>query len=102
MQAEACDFIKKETLAQAFSYEFCEISKNIDCYRTPPVAASVKIPLQKTKKWNSLCLIDIDITKGYLFPSYKMSSISNEGGKVERFHSFIKNIDISSYLGLIN
>ena len=25
----ACNFIKKETLAQVFSYEFCEISKNI-------------------------------------------------------------------------
>ena len=25
---EACNFIKKESLAQVFSYEFCEISKN--------------------------------------------------------------------------
>ena len=25
---KACNFIKKETLAQVFSYEFCEISKN--------------------------------------------------------------------------
>ena len=24
----ACNFIKKENLAQVFSYEFCEISKN--------------------------------------------------------------------------
>ena len=38
---EACNFIKKETLAQVFSCEFCEISKNTLCYRTPPVAASV-------------------------------------------------------------
>ena len=28
LQAWACNFIKKETLAQVFSYEFCEISKN--------------------------------------------------------------------------
>ena len=27
-QPEACNFIKKETLAQVFSCEFCEISKN--------------------------------------------------------------------------
>ena len=27
-EAEACNFIEKETLAQVFSYEFCEISKN--------------------------------------------------------------------------
>ena len=33
--------MKKETLAQVFSCEFCEISKNTFLYRTPPVAASV-------------------------------------------------------------
>ena len=32
-------FIKKETLVQVFSCEFCEISKNTFSYRTPPVAA---------------------------------------------------------------
>ena len=26
--AKACNFVKKETLAQVFSSEFCEISKN--------------------------------------------------------------------------
>ena len=35
--------LKKETLAQLFSYEFCEISKNTFSYRTPPVAASASI-----------------------------------------------------------
>ena len=34
-----CNFIKIETLAQVFSCEFCEISKNTFSYRTPPVAA---------------------------------------------------------------
>ena len=29
MPGGACNFIKKETLAQVFSCEFCEISKNI-------------------------------------------------------------------------
>ena len=32
--------IKKETLTQVFSCEFCEISKNAFSYKTPPVAAS--------------------------------------------------------------
>ena len=32
--------IKKETSAQVFSCEFCEISKNPFFYRTPMVAAS--------------------------------------------------------------
>ena len=34
------NFIKKETLAQSFSCEICEISKNTFYYRTPLVAAS--------------------------------------------------------------
>ena len=38
---EACNFVKKETLVQVLSYEFCEIYKNTFCYRTPPVPASV-------------------------------------------------------------
>ena len=29
LQVEACNFIKKETLAQVFSREFCEIFKDI-------------------------------------------------------------------------
>ena len=33
--------ISKETLAQVFSFEFCEIPKNTFSYRHPPVAASV-------------------------------------------------------------
>ena len=37
---EACNFIKKETLAQVFSCEFCEISKNTFPRRTLPVPAS--------------------------------------------------------------
>ena len=34
------NFIKKETLAQVFSCQFCEISKDTFVYRTHPVAAS--------------------------------------------------------------
>ena len=33
------NFVEKETLAQVFSWEFYEISKNIFFYRTPSVAA---------------------------------------------------------------
>ena len=38
---QVCNFIKKETLAQVFSCEFCRISKSNFSYRTPPVAACV-------------------------------------------------------------
>ena len=40
LQAEACNFIKGEALAQVFYCEFCEISKNTFSYRTPLVIAS--------------------------------------------------------------
>ena len=39
-------FIKKETLAQVFSYKFCEIFKNTFFYGTPPLSASEKKTLQ--------------------------------------------------------
>ena len=39
-QASACNFIKKEVLAQVFSCKFYEIFKKTSFYRTPPVAAS--------------------------------------------------------------
>ena len=40
LRPEPCNFVKKETLAQVFSCEFCEISRNTFSYRTLPVAAS--------------------------------------------------------------
>ena len=55
---QACNFNKKEALAQVFVREFCKISKNTFSYRTPPVAASVSktcaFPffLQKLKLFN--------------------------------------------------
>ena len=39
-KTEACNFIKKEALAQIFLCEFCEIFKNTFSYRTHLVAAS--------------------------------------------------------------
>ena len=37
---EACNFIKKETLAQVFSGEFCEISQNFFSTENPQTTAS--------------------------------------------------------------
>ena len=39
-QPQACNFIKRETLAQVFSCEFYKIFKNTFSYITPPVVAS--------------------------------------------------------------
>ena len=41
----ACNVIKKETLAQVFSTQFCKISKNTFSYRTSSVAASGRFVL---------------------------------------------------------
>ena len=41
LRPKACKFIKKESLTQVFSCEFCENSKNTFFYRIPPLAASV-------------------------------------------------------------
>ena len=49
---EACNFVKKEVLAQVFSCEFSEISKNNFSYRTPLVAASgVQIEYDLILNW---------------------------------------------------
>ena len=45
-RSEAYNFIKKGTLAQLFSYEFCKISKNIFHYRIPLVSAFGKFSLR--------------------------------------------------------
>ena len=37
---EVCNSIKKETLAQMFFCEFCEILKDTFFHRKPPVAAT--------------------------------------------------------------
>ena len=57
LQSSACNFIKKVTLAEVFPCEFCEISKNIFFYRTPPVAASPLIqvgPQSNSNIWDKV------------------------------------------------
>ena len=57
---KACNFIKIETLAQVFSYEFCEISKNTFSYRTPPVAASESLQREAVNKFVAkLSILDL-------------------------------------------
>ena len=40
-------FNKVQTLVQVLSCEFCKISKNTFSYKTPPVAASVKLHVKE-------------------------------------------------------
>ena len=67
LQAKACNFIKKETVAQAFSCEFWKISKDTFLYETPRVAASV-CPLQETSYflWKQISMTITSKSFGYL------------------------------------
>ena len=39
IKLQPCSFIKKQTLEQGFSWEFCELPKNTFSQRTAPAAA---------------------------------------------------------------
>ena len=56
--------LKKATLAQVFSCEFCEMSKNTFSHKTPPVAASEKKnkPFKDEQKQKVLFITNILIT----------------------------------------
>ena len=58
MTQEACNFIKKETLTQVFSCEFCEISKKTFFHRTSPVAVSVTF----VNLWNTFLFVTYHLT----------------------------------------
>ena len=63
------NFIKKETLAQVFSCEFCEVSKNTFSYRMSLMAASdsryvLEAPDQ-SDNWN-FCSVKINLTENTL------------------------------------
>ena len=45
-ELQACNFVKRETLAHVFSCKFCEISKNTFPYRTPLLADPVLFTFQ--------------------------------------------------------
>ena len=65
---EACNFIKKEALAQVFSCEFCEISKNTFSYKTPTVATSVLLLFCFTNK--TILLIIESTIQSFLASEY--------------------------------
>ena len=48
LQALVCNFIKKDTLSQVFSCEFCDIFKKTFFHWKPPVAAS-RVPISNLR-----------------------------------------------------
>ena len=65
----SCRTQAEEILAQVFSCEFCKISKNTFCYRTPSMAASVccgrKVAAVKIEKLKAFIIKYYDISKTY-------------------------------------
>ena len=97
----ACNFIKKETLAQVFSCEFCEISKNTFSYRTPLVTASAN-SLLWWSKWNNWqwCFFKLVETFEQRLKASCFISISDVGISSKFFKSMVvcnyKNKQIKS------
>ena len=81
---DACNFIKKEVLAQAFSCQSCEFSKNTFSYRTPLVAASdaVQYFMYSTKQ-----LLYIIVMR---YPTFCGHKFKLAFGALRTFAEFIK------------
>ena len=62
---KACNFIKKEALAQVFSCEFCETSRNTFSYRTPLVVAFIKFS-DSFQKFHRLQMYKFFLTHKFL------------------------------------
>ena len=97
MQAEVCNFIKKETLGQVFSCEFCEISKNTFFKEHLRAIASVFPPLtffQINSKfsdfWSHICL---QLVKSWHFQSFWIF-----GYNICDVHC-VKSVQIRSFFG---
>ena len=77
LRPEACSFIKNETLAQVFSYEFFKISKNTFTYRTPTVAASDMSLQMKTLLCHAKLLLEISQCNFLFVISYLCFSLKH-------------------------
>ena len=62
MPESLLNFIKKETLAQVFFFDFCEISKNNFFTEHLLTTAS----LRDTVEWGRKCLVDVSVGKTHL------------------------------------
>ena len=81
LQGSACSCINKETLAQVFSYEFWEISKNTFLHRAPLVAASAAFcffffdlqisDIFQARKWRLQLVFKVGILKNFTILTLK-------------------------------
>ena len=71
---QACNIIKKETLAQLFSYEFCEISKNIFSIEHLQTTASGLNAIILSNIQSEWAIVDILCQFSVMLPSLHISS----------------------------
>ena len=71
--SDSCNLIKKETMAELFSCDFCEIFKDTFFYRTTSFAASVKIYQLKILQ-NEVCVY-IPTYMFHVLPSMHLSNM---------------------------
>ena len=86
---------QKETLAQVFSCEFSEISKNAFSSRTPPVTASDNNIGNNSRNWNSGILLYVLTNNTEVRANISLwhhcSFFQNCWSNVEMFFSFLSN-----------
>ena len=70
-QPQACNFIKKKTLVQVFSYEFCEISKNTFLTEYLRVTASQKCKTGYESIYHEFKKIATPVDTGRILNVYK-------------------------------
>ena len=101
LQAEAYNFIKKETLEQVFYCEFCEISQNTFSCRTPPVAACDKTFKRRTGHVQFTSCVQVVCEKVQLIVSlrlYYLIILSFVLSQLTNFKSLHEH-DTNYYLG---
>ena len=93
--SQTCNFITKETLAQVFSSEFCEISKNTFSYRTPLVAVS---EANNFNKYFSTITLDIHSSIRYI-KRLLLSNIDKIPEKImyNRLYIFLEIIELIQF-----
>ena len=77
LQALACNFIKKEILAQVFSCEFCEIFKNTFLTERRVAASSKNISYWKATVKNSF---NMNCENWHIFDNLTVSNFFEIGG----------------------
>ena len=93
LQASVCNFIKKETLTQVFSCEFCEISKSAFSYRTSLVAA-VKVQEDLKKEYEK----KVRVEERFIPDPFKIPYVWLEEDKGMVFWPLLLYPDIFNYL----